>query len=409
MKRRRFVLGCAAAGLTAGGVAAWKFWPEQGFSNPCKIPLPQHLAQHPLVQSAWESVDATKVWDSHAHLVGIGDSDSGIWLNPAMHSTTHPMQYAQRIFFMNAGCARDEPGKTDQSVVERLRNLIAGLRPGVKLVLLAFDHCYNEQGERLLEKSAFHIPNDYAMRIAKTYPSYFEWAASIHPYRQDSVDALAHATKNGARAVKWLPPAHGINPASELCDRFYAAMVKYNLPLITHAGQERAVHGANQQAWANPLLLRRALDHGVRVIVAHCASMGESHDLDQGKNGALVRNFDLFARMMAEQRYEGKLFGEISAMTQFNRAMWIPSLIEHQEWHHRLLNGSDYPLPGVMPLFSVSYYAQQGLIAADTVPVLKEIREYNPLLFDFVLKRQLRWKEKQLAKNIFETKTFFLN
>ncbi len=37
--------------------------------------------------------------------------------------------------------------------------------------------------------------------------------------------------------------------------------------------------------FGNPLLLRRALDAGVRVVVAHCGSMGEDRDLDRGENG----------------------------------------------------------------------------------------------------------------------------
>ena len=33
-----------------------------------------------------------------------------------------------------------------------------------------------------------------------------------------------------------------------------------------------------------------------------------------------MHNFDLFLRLMDEKRYEGLVFGEISAMTQFNRS-----------------------------------------------------------------------------------------
>src|SRR5207237_486260 len=72
--------------------------------------------------------------------------------------------------------------------------------------------------------------------------------------------------------------------------------------------------------------------------------------------GAVVESFQLFSRMMENPKYEKNLFADISAMTQLNRAG--PNLvktIERSEWHARLLNGSDYPLPGVMPIFSVDY------------------------------------------------------
>ena len=79
---------------------------------------------------------------------------------------------------------------------------------------------------------------------------------------------------------------------------------KHDLPLISHAGLERAVLGREAHDYGNPLRLRRALDAGVRVVVAHCASMGEDRDLDQGANGPYVDSFALFARLMDEKRYE---------------------------------------------------------------------------------------------------------
>ena len=80
----------------------------------------------------------------------------------------------------------------------------------------------------------------------------------------------------------------------------------------------------------------------------------------------------------------------------------------------RLLNGSDYPLPGVMPIFSVDYLVSLGLLAEAAAPVLKEIRLHNPLLFDFVLKRSLRvggsrtTAAKSFGAQVFETKAFFM-
>ena len=255
-------------------MATWWFWPEQGLLNPCLSTLPRKLADHELVRSAWLGLDPAQVWDCHAHLVGTGDSGSGIWLNPALDSMIHPMQYAQRLFFLNAGCAHDAPGRVDQSYVERMQNLLEGMRPGAKLMLFAFDYFHREDGAISRDDSAFHVPNDYARNVARQHPRYFEWVASIHPYRRDCVEALTRAAAEGARAVKWLPAAQGMNPSSPLCDRFFEALAKLDLPLISHAGEERAVHGGNTQHFGNPLLLRRALDHGVRVVVAHCGHGG---------------------------------------------------------------------------------------------------------------------------------------
>jgi mannonate dehydratase len=198
----------------------------------------------------------------------------------------------------------------------------------------------------------------------------------------------------------------GIDPASPSCDRFFQALQKANLPLIAHAGLERAVLGREAHDFGNPLRLRRALEAGVRVVVAHCASMGEDRDLDRGANAPYVESFSLFARVF--ERY-ANCYGDLSAMTQVNRAgPALARVIENEAWHPRLLNGSDYPLPGVMPIFSVDYLVSLRMLPASVADVLREIRTHNPLLFDFVLKRHLRSNGKAFSARVFETRGFFM-
>jgi hypothetical protein len=96
-------------------------------------------------------------------------------------------------------------------------------------------------------------------------------------------------------------------------------------------------------------------------------------------------------------------------MTQVNRAgPALARVVENEAWHARLLNGSDYPLPGVMPIFSVDYLVSLKLLEASAAPVLREVRTHNPLLFDFVLKRHLRSGNRALSKGVFETRGFFV-
>jgi mannonate dehydratase len=410
LRRRRFLYGAGAAATAAlAGCTTWQMlWPEQGLWNPCLALLPRDLAEHDLVQSAWDGIDPARFWDSHAHLIGTGDSGSGISIHPRMESLMSPGSYARRMFFLNAACAHDAPNNVDRAYVERMQKLIDGLRPGTKLVLLAFESAHDEQGKTDAENTNFHIPDAYARDVARAHPRYFEWAASIHPYRTDCVQALEQAKRDRVRAVKWIPAAMGIDPASARCDRFYAALARLDVPLITHSGLERAVVSGYSQDLGNPLRLRRALAAGVRVVVAHCASMGTDRDLDRGPNAPLVPSFELFARLMEDARYDGLLFGDISAMPQVNRAApALARVVERSDWHARLLNGSDYPLPGVMPLFSVDYLVSLGLLTERAAPVLKAIRAHNPLLFDFTLKRHLRSGGKSLARSVFETRGFF--
>ncbi len=405
MKRRHVLFGIAGIGLAGAGL---RYWPEDGLWNPCPAePLPQGLLDAPLVQSAWEGIDASRCWDCHVHLVGTGDGGSGAWTSPDMHSPAHPIQWLQRAFYFNASCSADD-GHSDRHYIERLVWLHDQLPAGVKLMLLAFDYNHDEEGKRRVDRSPFYTPNSYAASVTQQHPTRFEWIASIHPYRRDAVDALRKAVGDGARAVKWLPAAQGMDPASPLCDPFYQAAAELDIPLLVHAGTELAVHGGNTEDYGNPLRLRRPLEQGVRIIVAHCASLGHGIDLDVGATGPSVLNFELFTRLMQEPRYEGLLFGDISAVTQINRVgSGLEAMIRRNEWHARLLNGSDYPLPGILPLFSLKQLRRRGYITEREAGVLISIRRHNPLLFDFVLKRTLRVDGHAFGPAPFETRGFF--
>jgi mannonate dehydratase len=202
----------------------------------------------------------------------------------------------------------------------------------------------------------------------------------------------------------------GIDLANARCRPFYEALVRLDLPLLVHVGEEQAVAGAGRHELGNPLFLRHPLEQGVRVIAAHCASLGVSPDLDANPNpdkAPEARNVDLFARIMADARLGPRLAGDLSAITQANRIEALPTILAARGWHGRLLNGSDYPLPGIMPLFSLNAFVSAGLLDEAALPVLRELRHLNPLQFDFVLKRSLRLEGAGLPDSAFETRGFF--
>jgi hypothetical protein len=409
--------GLLAGGVAATALAAWagiagrgEALPllDDGLSNPClDSRLPDHLARHEVVRAAWDGVNPARVWDVHVHLVGAGDSGQGPWLPPESRSLWHPVAYMRRLALMNGACVN--PQSIDESYVDRLRGLLEACPPGVRCVLLAFDYYHDESGRPLPERSTFYVPDAYAAAVAHRAPERFEWAASIHPYRRDAVEALAAARAAGARAVKWLPNSMGIDPASPRCDAFYDALARAGLPLLSHAGKEGTVDAfGGGQDLGNPLRLRRPLEHGVRVIVAHCATFGSGVDLDVGPNGPRVSNFELFSRLMDEARFARTLHGDISALVQRNRVgIGLGTLLAQEDWHGRLLWGSDYPLTGVLPVIHVQAIADRGLLDPAEVAPIVEIRRHNPVLFDFVLKRRVAAEGRRFAPRVFETRLYF--
>jgi mannonate dehydratase len=106
--------------------------------------------------------------------------------------------------------------------------------------------------------------------------------------------------------------------------------------------------------------------------------------------------------------YRTNLYADISAITQGNRMEVVATLLAREDWHPRLLNGSDYPLPGILPLISLDALAGRGLLDAGAIAPLREIREHNALLFDMVLKRSLQSNGARFSRSVFETRPFFV-
>jgi mannonate dehydratase len=407
--RREFLRAALAAPAVAAlGGCKVPLSLEQGLMADCG--KAHDMLRNPWVASAWKGLRPERVWDVHTHLFGNGRSGGGIWVEPEYDRPSSIGARVRHAFFMNAGCVGEDEDRLDQGMVARLVHIADEYPRGAKFMLLAFDFTYDEGGRKREDLTTFAVPNAYARRIAATRPDRFEWIASVHPYRPDALEELQAARDNGARAVKWLPPAMGIDLRSPRTAAFYDALKRLDLPLLVHVGEEQAVAGARRHELANPLFLRMPLDRGVRVIAAHCATLGESADLDASKDPAkapMAENFDLFARLMAERRYEGLLFGDLSAVTQVNRAAYLPRLLRMEAWQGRLLNGSDYPLPGIMPIFSLNALVSDGVLDERLVPPLRELRHVNALLFDFVLKRHLRFGGRRLPDAAFETRDFF--
>jgi uncharacterized protein len=326
------------------------------------------------------------VWDVPVHVIGLGTGDSGRWINPRLRQWWHALEHLRFDAYRSAaGIADLERG--DQQYVERLVELQRLANPQGKAVALAFDAHVREDGSEFLEHTPFLVPDAHAARLAREHAE-LAFGASIHPYRSDALERLEQAAQQNAVLVKWLPNSQGIDPSSPRCDAFYRRLVELRIPLLSHTGVEHAVDAAEQQELGNPLRLRRPLDQGVRVIAAHCASLGHCRDDERGGE---ARAIDLFLRLMGESQYRERLYGDLSAIVLVNRERDVlGELLGAAELHPRLLYGSDYPLVAIDPVISTWWLERQGYLDAADRAGLEELFDANPLLFDLVLRRVVR-------------------
>ena len=224
-----------------------------------------------------------------------------------------------------------------------------------KAVLLAMDGVYTA-GAPDIDRTQYMVANRYVQRLARDHgDAGVLFGASINPTRTDAVDELKRCTGElpwgddgddeagpAPALVKWLPNAQEFDP-SACPEAFYDALVERKIPLLCHGGKEHAVPTRSAfQKMGNPALLRRALERGVTVIVAHCASMVNLLDWKHHYVGAL-------AEMFVEAKDRGwALYADVSALSPMFRSGFamrdiMSRLVEpHGE---RLVLGSDYPLP----------------------------------------------------------------
>lgn len=342
-----------------------------------------------LVNAAYKDIPPGSLRDHHTHMITLGQNDNDGYINEKMLSWMHPTHRAKAMVYMSGAGVDDQDQADIQYISRYLRLVRATPNPG-KQYIFAFDQHYNKDGTVDVASTEFYVPNDYVARVAKQFPNEFIPVMSVHPYRKDALQAVRTWADQGMRMIKWLPNAHGIDPADPEIEDYYNLMRELGLVLLTHIGEEQAVESEEDQALGNPLRFRRPLDMGVKIVMAHCGSLGENEDLDNPGTGSQP-SWKLFLRLMDEPAYEDRLFGDISAMTQFNRLPTpMTAMLQRPDLFPRLVNGSDYPLPAVNVVIHLSKLQSEGFITEAQIEPLREIYDYNPLMFDFVLKRSLR-------------------
>jgi uncharacterized protein len=374
-------------------------------ANYCKYPSEGRLGwkAEQLIEQALEDLPEEVVFDCHAHLLGLGTAGTGCWVNPNIRNWQHPLDHLKLMLYINAS-GIEHLEQADQQYLQQLMRQVQDFPQRVRCMLLALDKAYHKDGRWNKADTKFYVPNSYVYTVSQLYPKHFSPCISVHPYRPDALEELEKWALLGVRMVKWLPNIMGMDPADSLCEPFYQKMRELDMYLLGHAGGESAMEVLKFKHLGNPLKYRKPLDMGVKVIMAHCASLGFGLDTD-GKIPKPAANFSLFMRLMEEKQYEGLLFADISAMTQINRAgNPLTQMLRRQDLHHRLINGSDYPLPAVNAVISTRLLQWLGYISRSERIALNQIYKRNPLLFDFVLKRTL--KDPQNSQNRFSVELF---
>jgi len=314
--------------------------------------------------------------DIHCHTAGIGAGASGCFVSSAMRRNVR-FNFFLKTFGVSEGELQQHG---DRLVLERLSQRLSESRHIAAAVVLAMDGVVDTHGRLDEAATEIYIPNEFLARECRNYSNLL-FGASINPHRRDAMERLERAAEEGAVLLKWLPSIQGIDPGDARLKPFYRRLQELRLPLLTHTGNEESFTRADNRL-SDPLRLRAALDEGVTVIAAHCASNGKD-----GGQAYLERLLTLFAAYP-------NLYADISSLTQANRLGHLTRVLRHRSIHERLLYGSDMP---IINSFITSPWWHAYRIPLPAVLRIAAIR--NPWDRDVELKRALGVTEEILGNN----------
>jgi len=310
--------------------------------------------------------------DIHIHLGGPGigngnDPNQCYW---SRKFTFSPAFWVMRIL---TGNLLKKP--TEESVWGHISDVIRGTNHLKKAVLLAMDEVYSRGHQNPTKhRTHLYVSNEYVHSKADGERILF--GASVHPYCPNAVKRLEKCIKQGAVLCKWIPSSMGINLADKSCDAFYEKLARHNLPLLCHAGPEDAIPSTHKKfiKYNNPKYLRRALEIGVTLIIAHCALpylLPKQNYFD-----------DLLNLFKAERNLPGRTYADISAFCTPLKLLYSKKVMNSIP-SSRLIYGSDYPIPAL----SLAHM-KKSLVGT-----------INPLDRNYLITRDMGFSDEVFASN----------
>jgi hypothetical protein len=268
------------------------------------------------------------ITDIHGHLVGMRQ-ENGCYLHPRM------LGGFMYWFLVRAlGLGGVERERLDQAYREQLLRFVEESELE-RVALLPLDGVYDQRGDLDRDRTNVLVGNDYCLEVCRLSPKLVP-ACSINPQRRDALDELERVSALGAAALKVVPNSQAFDPGDPRYRPFWKRVADLGLPLLSHASFEHTIP-VYDQSFGRPERLRPALECGVTVIAAHCATAGVTH---------LHEDYPTWLAMLKEFP---NLYGDISSMASPARFPYIRRVTSHELARERILLGSDYPVL-VLPL-----------------------------------------------------------
>ena len=232
-----------------------------------------------------------------------------------------------------------------ESYVQSIAKSIRESRYVEKACLFGVDSRFDQRGREIDRDQTVCALSEDVLAVAGRYPDLFIPFTSVNPRRANALELLDEHAEKGCRGAKFLQNYWGVDLNDRRFIPYYEKLVSHGLPLIIHIGSEYTIRSDTRYEHVDMLELPLAC--GVTVIAAHMGLGQVNHKLGFWRNlSKHPHHFDRdYFQLLQKLRVHDNLYADISAILAPLRARALPHLAAETEIHHKLLFGTDYPVP----------------------------------------------------------------
>lgn len=214
-----------------------------------------------------------------------------------------------------------------------------------KACLFGVDVRLDKHGKEIDRDKTVCAMNDDVLAVANKYPEQFIPFFSINPLRKDAIELIDKYIEAGCKGAKFLQNYWGVDLNHESFIPYYEKLKENNIPLIIHIGSEYSINSFAQ--FERIQMLDLPLATGVTTIAAHMGLGRINYKLRFWKNLSKDPSCfdDDYFRLLDMLRQHQNLYADISAILAPLRARALRHLSEQTDVHHKILFGTDYPVP----------------------------------------------------------------
>ncbi len=214
-----------------------------------------------------------------------------------------------------------------------------------RVCLFGVDSRLDEQGREIDRDRTVCATTEDTLAVNQRYPDAFIPFFSINPRRHNALDLIDEYVERGCRGAKFLQNYWAVDLNDERFIPYYEKLVSHGLPLVVHIGSEYTID--SDARYERIGMLDLPLKCGVTVIAAHMGLGRINYKFRFWRNLSKQPRYfdDDYFRMLEKLQRHDNLYADISAILAPLRARALRHLAAQTDVHHKILFGTDYPVP----------------------------------------------------------------